>query len=626
MMRKLGIAVAVLLGLLLVAAGVVYALFDSAAIRQQLIDQVAARTGRTLDIEGDVGLSLWPEVAVNAGRVTLSEADGKTEFARLESLHVGVAVMPLLSGRVEARQIELDGLALTLVKRRDGSLNIDDLLAGGGKEPAAEESKAGGENGASQPVQLDIAGLALRDARFTWRDEATGKTTKLSALDFTTGRLLADGGQGSLDIDQVKLAVRGTSGEDSFDLGIEFPSVKFAGKRLETPFSGSLALASPKMPMRSVKLPLAGSFALDVGKSNADFKLDTRLDESKIGLTLAVSRFSPLFFDFGLNVDQLNIDHYLPPDTTAETAPAAPAGNGKAKADDGKIDLSAIDGLNFRGRVAIGKLQARGLKVSDLNAKIAAANGRLDVAPLQAKLYGGSLDGALGVNARGNVFTVRQNLAGIDIQPLLADLMQKEPLEGRGSVTLDVNTRGQTVDALKRGLAGQASLALKDGAVRGINLARKLREAKAALSGAKTDSSAADATQKTDFSALTASFRIAGGVAHNDDLAMKSPFLRVGGEGDIDIGNSRIDYLARISVVDTSAGQEGKELADLRGITVPIRLRGPFDQLSYSLEVGDLLKGAAQAKLDEKKAELKEKAGKKLEEKLGDKLKGLFGK
>ncbi|MBT9523102.1 MAG: hypothetical protein IV101_19675, partial [Dechloromonas sp.] len=42
--RKLGIGVAVLVGLLVVAAGVLYALFDEAAIKRQLVDQVAAKT------------------------------------------------------------------------------------------------------------------------------------------------------------------------------------------------------------------------------------------------------------------------------------------------------------------------------------------------------------------------------------------------------------------------------------------------------------------------------------------------------------------------------------------------------------------------------------------------------
>lgn len=633
-LRKIAIAFAVLFALLAVAAGIAYALFDAEAIKRQLVEQVAAKTGRTLTIEGDVGLSLWPEVAVSAGRLGLSEADGKTGFAAIESLRVAVAVMPLLSGRLEAREIELDSLNVTLIKRRDGSLNIDDLLAGEQEKPAAAaESKAPVAGESSQPLLVDIAGLALRNASLTWRDEAAGKTTKLSALDFSTGRLLADSAASTLSIDALKLATHGSSGDDSFEFAIEMPSIRLAEQRLETPFSGNLALVSAALPMRSLKLPLSGKLAVDLGKSSASLSLDTRLDESKIALQLAVERFSPLFFDFDLNIDQINVDRYLPPTQSAEASPgpAAPAGGSapapkaKPKADQG-IDLSALEGLNFRGKVAIGQLQAQGLKVSALNARIAAANGRLDISPVTAKLYGGSLDGAIGVNSRGNVFTVRQKLAGIDIRPLLKDAIDKEPLDGRGTVSLDVTTRGPNADALKRALAGQAALELRDGAVRGVNIGKMLRDAKAVLKSGQASNAAADATEKTDFAELSASFRIAGGVARNDDLSMKSPLLRLGGAGDIDIGNSRIDYLAKVSIVETSKGQEGKDLEELRGITVPIRLRGPFDKLSYSLEVGDLLKDAAKARVEEKKQELKEKANEKIQEKLGDKLKGLFGK
>lgn len=626
-MRKIAVVFAVLFALLAVAAGVVYALFDAEAIKRQISEQVAAKTGRVLTIGGDVGLSVWPELAVRAGRVSLSEADSKTDFAAIDSLRVAVAVMPLLSGRLEAREIEIDGLALTLIKRRDGSLNIDDLLAGQKEKPAGEAKPAAAES--SQPLHMDIAGLALRNARFTWRDQTTGKTTQISSIDFSTARLLADSAAATLAIDALKLATRGSSGDDSFEFAIDMPAIRLAGQRVETPFSGNLGLVSSKLPMRSLKLPLSGKLAVDLAKSSASLGLDTRLDEAKIGLQLAVERFSPLFFNFDLKIDQLNVDRYLPPKPSASAGQATPTGGeapiAKGKADDA-IDLSALNALNFRGRVAIGQLQAQGLKVSALDARIAAANGRLDISPMTARLYGGSLDGALGVNARGNVFTVRQKLAGIDIRALMKDAIDKEPLEGRGSLSLDVNTRGANVDALKRALAGQAALELRDGAVRGVNVGKMLRDAKAVLKSGQAGSTTASAAEKTDFSELTASFRIAGGVARNDDLAMKSPLLRLGGAGDIDIGNSRIDYLAKVSVVDTAQGQEGKDLAELRGITIPIRLRGPFDKLSYSLEVGDLLKDAAKAKVEEKKQELKQKANEKLQEKLGGKLQGLFGK
>ena len=141
--RKLGIGAAVLVGLLLVATGVLYVLFDAAAIKRQLVEQVAAKTGRQLTISGELGLSLWPNVAVRVGPVSLSAADGHGEFLKLNSARLAVAVMPLLSKRLEAKRIEIDGLTVNLVKHKDGSLNIDDLTQGKpapGPAPAAAVS------------------------------------------------------------------------------------------------------------------------------------------------------------------------------------------------------------------------------------------------------------------------------------------------------------------------------------------------------------------------------------------------------------------------------------------------------------------------------------------------------
>ena len=103
---------------------------------------------------------------------------------------------------------------------------------------------------------------------------------------------------------------------------------------------------------------------------------------------------------------------------------------------------------------------------------------------------------------------------------------------------------------MKKGLNGAASLNLKDGAVKGINLAKTLRETKALFTLRKEAVQQARRTEKTDFSELTASFRIANGVARNDDLGMKSPFIRLGGAGDI--GAERMDYLAKASGVATA--------------------------------------------------------------------------
>jgi AsmA protein len=103
---------------------------------------------------------------------------------------------------------------------------------------------------------------------------------------------------------------------------------------------------------------------------------------------------------------------------------------------------------------------------------------------------------------------------------------------------------------------------------------------------------------------------------------MNSPFLRLAGAGDIDIGRGQMNYLAKASVVTSSAGQGGENLDQLKGLTIPVRVTGPFDALSYKIELGAIVADMAKAKLDEKKDEIKAKA----EDKLKDRLKGLFGK
>lgn len=672
--RRLAMVAGVLLLLLGVGIAALFVMFDENKLKAQLTESVYASTQRKLSIDGRLALSVWPDVGVRVGRLTLTERGNDSAFASVESARLAVAVLPLLSKRVEVRRIEVEGLDVKLIKRKDGSLNIDDLAG------EKKTSEGADKPTAAQPLQIDIAGVELRNARLTWRDDMANTTTSIADLNFSSGRLLGDPAAHRFRVEKLTLATRGSHGTDQFELKLAAPLLGLEGDALESQavdllarlnganrnvearlglagiagsgkalkvsdfrlevdgksgdatikaqlaspvavnsearlvalekLTGAIDLASPKMPMRHLKLPISGQLRADLGKQTADLELATAVDDSKIGLKARVNKFSPLGLEFALDIDHLNIDKYLPPAPAGADKAAAKAGGG-----DAKIDLAALKTLDLKGNINIGQLTAHRIDVSRLSARLAAANGRLDIAPLTAVLHGGTLNGSLGINAQNNQFTIRQNLAGIQIAPLLKALINKDPLEGRGSVSMDVTTRGDTVPALKKGLAGQAALDLRDGAVKGINIAKSLRDLQGMLGARKTTTVAANSAEKTDFSELSASFRINGGVAHNDDLQMKSPLLRLSGNGDIDIGEDRLDYLAKISVVNTTTGQQGKDLAKLKGVTIPLRMRGPYTQISYSLELGNVVEEVV-------KEQIKEKA----KTQLGDKLKGLFGR
>ena len=164
--------------------------------------------------------------------------------------------------------------------------------------------------------------------------------------------------------------------------------------------------------------------------------------------------------------------------------------------------------------------------------------------------------------------------------------------------------------------------------MKGINLAKSLRELKAKILNKTDQQQAANQLEKTDFSALSFSINFFDGIGNSDDLDMKSPFLRVGGKGQVNLRNSSLDYTARATIVNTSAGQDGADLAQLKDLTIPIKISGPFDKIGYQLQFkqigSEALKSALKAKADpiieEKKKELKEKVNEKLKES----LKGLF--
>jgi len=246
-------------------------------------------------------------------------------------------------------------------------------------------------------------------------------------------------------------------------------------------------------------------------------------------------------------------------------------------------------------------------------------------------LYQGALAGSATVSAIDMSFATRQKLTGVDVGPLLRDAADLDILEGRGTVSLDVATTGRTVTALKKGLAGTADLALKDGAIKGVDIPGIIRVASTLLGSKGGVEQSTQGSARTEFTELTASFKIAHGVAHNEDLLMKSPVLRLTGRGDIDIGEDKIDYTAKAAIVAPPGGQP-KELAQLAGVTVPVRAIGPIGSPKYIVDVQVLATELAKSQLGR---ELERRlgggksggqSGSSGIDALGDALRGLFGK
>lgn len=812
MLKQLLIALGAIVAVVAVALVALVALVDVNRFKPQIAQTVKDRYDRTLAIDGDLSLAVFPRIAVALPRTTLSEHGGTQTFASLDGARVSVALLPLLGGRIEAGKVSIYGLTATIEKRVDGSTNIDDLVGGPKQaQPQQPQNEAGG------PPQFEIGGVELANATLTYRDLAAKNVVTLSKLNVNTGRIAtvsrtpielstafaatnpaAQGeleARGTADIDLVKksfgaadlaLGLRATVDQralefngrvgtasfdvasgalsagkltatakgafdgvaledakidapalawdpkakrlslggvnltargrlpgadgrpgDAFDAGFAAPkiditetsasgdrvtaSVRLTGARnLDAKLTleglsgsakemkiGRLALAAtaqqtvvkdgkpgpeprrivasiaspatasleaqtvslakldgeitvedPALPQKTVKLPVGGALSVDAKKELVDGRFSTKFDETTLSSEFDVRGFSPPAIGFEASADKLNLDRYFPP------AKPAPGNDSADPKDDPKVDLSALKQLRLRGEARIGQLQARGIRTQNLRVVLRAANGRLDIAPLTAALYGGNVSASLGAQADGNRIAAAATLTGVQIEPLLKDALDKDLLAGRGNVKFDVTTAGATVNGLKRGLNGGGALQLRDGAVKGVNIAGTLRNARSFLGGvsggAATETKTGSAAEKTDFSELTASFAIKDGVVSSDDLDLKSPLLRVGGAGQVDLVAGTLDYTVKAVVVGTLKGQDGRDMNDLKGLTIPVKLAGPFEKITYTVDWGavaqDALKSKVAEQTREKLAPQVQEQRKKLEERAKDALKGLLGR
>jgi AsmA protein len=144
-------------------------------------------------------------------------------------------------------------------------------------------------------------------------------------------------------------------------------------------------------------------------------------------------------------------------------------------------------------------------------------------------------------------------------------------------------------------------LAFVDGALNGFNIRQSIEEAKAKLKG---NDAPAGKTRKTDFSSLTISGVIKNGVFSSDDLDLQAPLLRVGGKGSADLNREVVDYLVNAKLVGTTKGQEGGSADELAGLSIPVRIKGPFTDPKIDVQLDEMLKAKADALKAKLKAEI----------------------
>lgn len=390
-------------------------------------------------------------------------------------------------------------------------------------------------------------------------------------------RLAGLHGNGSrLDIDKLTADVdwRLASGRLTGSL-VSAASWQGGPRLLDAPaLSGQLNYTPSRAGATPLKIAVHASARADLNRNSIAGKLDLQGEGSHIQGSWSLPRLSPLTLGFDVDVDRFKFDAD-PGDATGKKGSGAAAS---------QVDFSALRGYEVDGVVRIGSLQAGGLNLERVRIPLNLHGGRLVSTAHSASLYGGSVEGSLTLAAEGNKLAYRAYLQNANAAPLLRDAIGKAQFAGTANLFVDVTSAGATTTELRAGLQGLARLRFRNGVVHGIDISAAMKEWRSLIPGRQTARRPHREAETTTFDEVTASFQIGKGIARNSDLQAKSGVFRVTGAGDIDLVESRIDYLSRVTLLVVPVGPDSGLLASLRGITVPIRVKGPLAAPEWHLE------------------------------------------
>ncbi|MBX5461181.1 MAG: AsmA family protein [Steroidobacteraceae bacterium] len=401
-----GIVAAALVGLIIIGIAALLLFVDPNDYRDDIAKLVEEKTGRPLQIRGELGLKVFPWIAIDLNDVTLGNPPGYGEepFLTVRKATVGVKLLPLLNKRVEVSRVGIDGLAVTLISRGEEENNWKDL---GGSE-STEESSGG-------TTQATIAGLDVTNSMLVYRDEAKKSVMRLMNLEARTGAL---GGNAPTEAEirfdydegaaptvaQVALKARAQMLNDGSRL--ELKDLEGTAKWFGAPEEGAPAAGSAKAASAERAQPLElsvrsaavsvdlnaetlapATFAVEVGKLPVELTAqgEKLFGEYVIGGKLSIARTSAreLMKSFGIE----------PPVTSDPKALSAFALATDYRLTENQLALPALDvtldDTRVRGSVSVDDLETLALRF-DLDVNAINLDRYMEPEPQEAKGGGGS--------------------------------------------------------------------------------------------------------------------------------------------------------------------------------------------------------------------------------------------
>ena len=536
-------------------------LFISAEdVRNRLFAEIEEATGYRLTVNGSLHILAFPTLKLVAEDVGVAQTKGAgaVDLATAKELRFGLAVAPLLSGKVQLTEVALISPILTMPEASSKTVDA---------EPS--EKAGGGASIVSALRSLSLDSLRIEDGTLVLRGEGGAAGKRIDGLKL----------EASLPAFDAPLSIDLKARIDGQPLGVTGSISSF--RQFLDGEVAQLVLDVDAPAYFLQKLALMGS-ATYTGDVLALDGLSARAGETMLrGVVSADLSGAVPQIKASLNGDILNVDGLLGGSAKAAVGPA----DGASAWSDAKIDFSGLKAVKAQVNLSVERLSYSTIKAGPIGVRAAVAGGKLKLELPNFQLYGGVGTGVLSVDATGKVpvQAFRFSLSNLDAYPFLDDVAAFQRIEGKAAIAIDLTASGTSQRAMVSALSGAASFEFSDGAIRGINVAKMVRSlGSATLSGWQSGEA-----EKTDFASLGASLKIAQGKAQTSDLHMSGPLVRMAGAGTLDLPAQTINLRVDPQVVASLEGQGGKN--DLEGLGVPVAINGPWAQPSIYPDIAGIL-------------------------------------
>ena len=602
MLKKILIGAGALVGLLVVAVIAFIVFFPKQAAVAEVERRIEASTERDLTLGGDIELSFWPALGFSARQASLSNPHGfgDAPFLAADRIVFAIAVMPLLSGHIEVKQLILEGADLRLEAKRDGTTNwtfpTDESKPNSLSDLRIEEMRLAhgrityqAPDGAPPMTFENVDGSLSLDSldkpsdlqsAFDYRGQRVNVTAHIALP-----RAVLEKGR-----TPMKLDARTTTLSASFD---------GAFNALDGGLQGRVTAEGTSLRnlMGWLGSPMAegggfGTYRVEADLTQAGPRTSLvnsvlRLDDIVLRGPIEILQQAngKLKVSGTLNAPSIDLNPYLP-------APPQGAGGGvaaNAAWSNEPLDLTGLRSIDAELAFATPSLRFQNLSFTDAQMSLRIANGAADARLTRVALYSGTGTARLIADGSGATprIAVELNADNIQAQPFLRDAIAFDKVEGRGRVTAALAGQGRSQEAIMRSLHGTSSFRFNDGAWHGVNLGAIARFVNSARTG-----EAMGANSSTDFAEFSSTFTVTNGVAATDNLKMLSPYVRLDGTGLVNIGAQTLDMRLSPRAVNTAQGQGSTEGAT-GGLGIPFTATGPWAHPSFRPAIGDAIAARA---------------------------------